>query len=79
MATARGNQVVSASVLVPQGAPRPAHYSGLRADGQPTALTVPVDALAEPEGQPCLGNGTSQRFRMSGTSAAVALAARDAT
>ncbi len=78
MATVPGEQVVEASELPPQAAPRPAHYSGLRADGQPTALAVVVDVVADPPGQPCLGNGTSQRFRMSGTSAAVALAVRDA-
>ncbi len=77
MATVPGVRVVAAAELVPQAAPRPAPYSGLRADAQPTLPMVPVDHVIEAPGRPCFANGTRERFRMSGTSAATAIAARD--
>jgi hypothetical protein len=78
LTTASGAVSVQADERIGNGRQQQAFYSGLRADGRPFERRVLVDDGWQGKGCDVVANGRPQRFRMSGTSAAAAIAARDA-
>jgi hypothetical protein len=77
LTTASGAVSVQADERIGHGRLQPAFYSGLRTDDRPFDRHVLVDDGWQGKGCDVVANGRPQRFRMSGTSAAAAIAARD--
>ena len=76
LATSRSVLAVQAEEVLGSGAPAAAFYSGRRTSGRPAELTAVVDNGWHGAGVLACANGTAQMVKVSGTSAAIALAAR---
>lgn len=76
LATIPGVIAVAALERMGGGTARPAWYSGLRGDGAELAVAELVDDGWSLRGVDCAANGSAQRARLSGSSAAAALHAR---
>ena len=76
LTTIPGVVPVGAAERLGSGAPRTAWYCGAPTDGADWAVTELVDDGWPSRGVDCAANGSAQRHRMSGTSAAAALRAR---
>ena len=77
MSTAVGATTVEAVEKLGPDAPRQAFYSGRAIAGGAFDMSVLVDDGYQGRGMNAVGNGTGRVFRVSGTSAATARAARD--
>lgn len=77
LATAGGPETVAALESLGPNAAQPAYYSGRDIAGRSYTRSVLVDDGYEGRGVNAVGNGTDRVFRVSGTSAASALVARD--
>lgn len=76
LASARRAVAVQADETLGNAKPQPASYSGARTSGRPAELSVIVDTGRHNAGVLAAANGTAQKVKVSGTSAAIALAAR---
>jgi hypothetical protein len=76
LATARSVLAVQADEVLGLGTPAAAWYSGIQMTGRPADLTAVVDNGRHDAGLLACANGTAQMVKVSGTSAAIALAAR---
>ncbi len=76
LATARAILAVQADETLGSATPAAAWYSGSRMSGRPAELTAVVDNGRHDAGVLACANGTAQMVKVSGTSAAIALAAR---
>lgn len=76
LATARSAIAVQADETLGTAKPQPAWYSGSRTSGRAAERAVTIDTGRHNAGVLAAANGTAQRVKVSGTSAAIALAAR---
>ena len=76
LATARAVKAVQADQTLGASAPVPAWYSGLRTSMKAAEARETVDFGKQNAGCLAAANGTSQRIKVTGSSAAIALAAR---
>jgi hypothetical protein len=77
LTTAPGVLAVQSDQRIGHLPPETAYYSGRCFDGHPFDRRILVDDGWQGKGCDVVANGRSQRFRMSGTSAAAGIAARD--